>query len=66
MSMTIVAAECISCGDCEPVCPTNAITEGKIVFEIDPDVCTECKGDFDEPQCVVICEIPGCIIPLSA
>ena len=36
MALYIVDAECISCGDCEPVCPTNSITEGKIIFEIDP------------------------------
>ncbi len=66
MSMTIVAAECIACGDCLPVCPTNAIKEGKIVFSINPDTCTECDGDFDEPQCVDVCEIAGCIIPLNS
>lgn len=61
MAMYISSDECISCGDCAPVCPTGAISEGKIVFQIDPDVCTECEDDFDEPQCVEICEIPGCI-----
>ncbi len=65
MAMYIVAEECISCGDCLAVCPTGAISEGKIVFQIDPDVCTECADDFDEPQCVEICEIPGCIQPLQ-
>ena len=63
--MYIVSEECISCGDCEPVCPTGAIKEGKIVYQIDPEVCTECEDDFDEPQCVEICEIPGCILQLQ-
>lgn len=61
MAMHIIPEECISCGDCEPVCPTGAISEGKIVFQIDPEVCTECEGEFDEPQCAEVCEIPGCI-----
>ncbi len=65
MAMYIVSEECISCGDCEPVCPTGAIKEGKIVYQIDPEVCTECEDDFDEPQCVEICEIPGCILQLQ-
>ena len=66
MAMYIVAQECIACGDCEPVCPTKSITEGKIVFEIDASTCTECEGEYDEPQCVAICEIPSCILPLKA
>ena len=65
MAMYIVSEECISCGDCEPVCPTGAISEGKIVYRIDPEVCTECEDEFDEPQCVEICEIPGCILQLQ-
>jgi len=35
MALYIVEADCISCGDCEPVCPTMSITEGSIVFKID-------------------------------
>ena len=62
MSMYIVAEECISCGDCLPVCPTSAISEGKIVFQIDENICTECADEFDSPQCVAVCEIPNCII----
>lgn len=66
MAMYIVAQECIACGDCEPVCPTGAITEGKIVFEIDADTCNECEGEAEAPQCAEICEIPNCILPLKA
>lgn len=27
------------------------------IFEIDPELCTECVGHFDEPQCVEICPV---------
>ena len=66
MALYIVDAECISCGDCVPVCPTESITESKIVFVIDPKTCTECEGDHDEPQCVDICPVDNCILPLAS
>lgn len=61
MAYFIVAEECISCGDCEPVCPTASIYEEKGVFKITESTCTECEGDFDVPQCVKVCEIDNCI-----
>ena len=66
MALYIVDAECISCGDCVPVCPTNSITESKIVFVIDPKTCTECEDEYDEPQCVDICPVDNCILPLAS
>ncbi|MCB1916276.1 MAG: 4Fe-4S binding protein [Rhodocyclaceae bacterium] len=57
MALTIVQAECTSCGDCKPVCPTQSITDKGGIFKIDPDTCTECDGEFDEPQCLSVC--PG-------
>ncbi|MGE0081163.1 MAG: 4Fe-4S dicluster domain-containing protein [Thiohalomonadaceae bacterium] len=66
MAMTILAEECTSCGDCLPVCPTGALMKKKGSFVIDPAVCTECEGEFDEPQCVEACPIDGCILPLEA
>lgn len=66
MAMYIVAEECISCGDCEPLCPTTSIFEDKVVFKITKETCTECEGDFDEPKCVEVCPVPGCILPLTA
>jgi ferredoxin len=32
-----------------------------LIYEINPDKCTECEGHFDEPQCVVVCPVE-CII----
>ena len=53
----LITDECINCDVCEPVCPNEAISEGEDIYVIDPDLCTECVGHFDEPQCVVICQI---------
>jgi len=50
-----ITEDCIACGACEPECPVEAISEGDEFFEIDPDVCVECEGYFDKPQCVEVC-----------
>lgn len=52
---------CINCDICEPKCPNAAISLGADIFEINPDLCTECVGHFDTPTCVSICPIE-CII----
>jgi ferredoxin len=52
-----ITEECINCDVCEPVCPNEAIYMGVEIFEIDPELCTECIGHFDEPQCVEICPV---------
>jgi len=52
--------DCIACGACLPECPTEAISEGDI-YVIDPDVCVECEGYFDAPQCVAVCPV-DCIV----
>jgi len=59
-----ITDECISCGACEPECPVEAISEGDEIFEIDPDVCVECVGHFDEPQCIEVCPVE-CIVKLD-
>ena len=53
----LITHECINCDVCEPACPNEAISEGEDIYVIDPDLCTECVGHFDEPQCVVICPV---------
>lgn len=53
---------CVNCDVCEPACPNAAIYQGPEIYEIDPARCTECKGHFDEPQCVVVCPVE-CIDP---
>jgi len=52
---------CINCDMCDPECPNQAITLGAEIYEIDPDLCTECIGHYDNPTCVSVCPI-NCII----
>ena len=60
MSLTITD-ECINCDVCEPECPNNAIFQGDEIYEIDPNLCTECVGHFETSQCVEVCPV-DCII----
>jgi len=58
----MITDECINCDVCEPECPNGAISQGDEIYEIDPNLCTECVGHYDEPQCVLVCPvecIPG-------
>lgn len=59
----LITDECINCDVCEPVCPNEAIYQGQEIYEIDSNLCTECVGHFDAPQCVDICPID--CIPLD-
>jgi len=52
-----ITDDCINCAVCEPECPNEAIFEGVEIYEINPNLCTECVGHFDEPQCVLICPV---------
>ena len=56
-----ITEECILCGACEPECPNQAISEGEEIYIIDPDLCTECVGFFDEQQCALVCPVDACI-----
>ena len=51
---------CINCDVCEPECPNAAIYQGEEIYVIDPQLCTECVGHFDTPQCVEVCPV-NCI-----
>ena len=42
----MITDECINCDVCEPVCPNEAIYQGQDIYEINPDLCTECVGHF--------------------
>jgi len=53
----MITDECINCAVCEPECPNDAIFEGEEIYEINPDMCTECVGHFDESQCQKVCPV---------
>ena len=58
----MITEECIVCGACEPECPNEAITSGETIYKINPELCTECVGYYDEPQCKTLCPIDEAII----
>jgi ferredoxin len=58
----MITEECISCDACLPECPNEAISEAEEIYIINPDLCTECVGFADAPQCVDVCPV-DCIIP---
>lgn len=60
MALKIIKG-CINCDMCEPECPNKAITMGDKIYEINPDLCTECVGFYDEPTCISVCPL-DCII----
>ncbi|MCB5186851.1 YfhL family 4Fe-4S dicluster ferredoxin [Methylobacillus caricis] len=56
----MITDECINCDVCEPECPNGAIYQGEEIYEIDPGLCTECVGHFNNPQCQDVCPV-SCI-----
>ncbi|QDP00817.1 YfhL family 4Fe-4S dicluster ferredoxin [Thalassotalea sp. PS06] len=58
----LITKKCINCDMCVPECPNDAISMGKSIFEINPDLCTECKGHYNKPTCQSVCPISKCII----
>lgn len=53
----MITNECINCDVCEPACPNQAISMGAEYYVINPDLCTECVGHFDTPQCQLVCPV---------
>ena len=44
----VISDECISCGSCVGVCPTDAISEGDSKYEISAETCIDCGTCVDE------------------
>ena len=56
-----ITDECINCDVCEPECPNDAIYQGDEIYEINPSLCTQCVGHYDDPQCKQVCPV-DCIL----
>ena len=57
----LINDECINCAACVDECPNEAISEGDEIYVIDPDLCTECVGFYEEPQCAEVCPVEACV-----
>ena len=57
-----IMENCVNCWACQPLCPSDAIREARPHFVIDSTACTECLGDFADPQCASVCPIEGAIV----
>lgn len=56
---------CVNCWACIDVCPSDAIYEGKSHMLVNAKKCTECEGDYADPQCASICPIESAILDAS-
>jgi len=65
MALEIIDS-CTSCQACLPLCPNKAIIAAAPPqiphFMIVADLCNECAGDYDDPQCASICPVEGAIV----
>ena len=57
-----ITDECINCDVCEPECPNDAIYQGDEIYEINPSLCTQCVGHYDDPQCQQVCPVDCMLI----
>ena len=61
MAFRIVAL-CTNCWGCLPLCPQQAISAAAPHFQIEAARCTECVGDYADPQCASICPVEGATV----
>jgi len=53
----VISDECTMCGNCLPVCPVEAISEGDPKYVIDPETCTDCGTCVEECPVEAISEV---------
>ncbi|MBI4783615.1 MAG: helix-turn-helix domain-containing protein [Oscillatoriophycideae cyanobacterium NC_groundwater_1537_Pr4_S-0.65um_50_18] len=56
---------CTQCNDCFPMCPTGAIKQDGEKLWIDPTLCNNCEGFYEQPLCASIC-LNNVPVPLQA
>lgn len=57
-----ITTPCVNCWACVDLCPNDAIVEAQPHFRITAKKCSECDGDYAEPQCASICPVEGAIL----
>ncbi len=61
-----ISGDCMGCDVCRPQCPTGAICiEDTGALWINPVLCNDCEGYFDEPQCLSVCT-QNSVLPYQA
>ncbi|MEJ2193132.1 MAG: NAD(P)H-dependent oxidoreductase subunit E, partial [Nitrospirota bacterium] len=67
----VLASFLVPAGEAAIVPPESQVTDGEdapvmdtpqTIYEINPELCTECVGYFDEPQCRTVCPVPEVLI----
>ncbi len=56
---------CTQCDECLPQCPTGAIKQDGKKLWIDPMLCNNCEGFYDQPLCASLC-LSDAPVPLQA
>ncbi|NJO78739.1 MAG: 4Fe-4S binding protein [Cyanobacteria bacterium RM1_2_2] len=59
----IITNQCIECHRCVSICPTGAIIQNEQKYQIDPERCNDCVGDYAVPQCWAGCPTNGGCVP---
>jgi ferredoxin len=62
MAYKIISSSCTACAACETECPNDAIKEKNGLFIIKADLCSECIGHYDDPQCLAACPSDGTVV----
>jgi ferredoxin len=57
----MITAECVNCSACEQECPVQAISAHADQYVIDPNVCIDCEGYFEEARCKWACPVNACV-----
>lgn len=57
-----ISDRCTGCTACVPLCPEGAITAWGQRFRIVRELCLECAGSFEEPQCAAICPVEEALL----